>query len=213
MIFILMTSEFMRLYLFCVLAKLLLNVVLTIIIWFSGWTKKHQRAWKESWNKRAADMLGQSTIWFESTIRKHRENHFFLDQMFEERVRKGERLNQNFLISEGMALRIKAERKQNNRSLKEKFRNWRTKRWRKWNCIFSVDNKSIFIQIHLSSIQTVLNSLKFSKTFSLTNFSHIYFVSSYSVIQLNLLVKIFLMNYQIHDYPWEAKSKFWKWPH
>ena len=23
-------------------------------------------------------MLGQSTIWFESTIRKHRENHFFL---------------------------------------------------------------------------------------------------------------------------------------
>ena len=23
-------------------------------------------------------MLGQSTIWFESTIRKHRENRFFL---------------------------------------------------------------------------------------------------------------------------------------
>ena len=39
---------------------------------------------------------------------------FFLDQMFEERVRKGEGLNQNLLITEGIALRIKPERKQNN---------------------------------------------------------------------------------------------------
>lgn len=38
---------------------------------------KHQKEWKKRWNKRAADILGQSTIWFESTMRKHRENHFF----------------------------------------------------------------------------------------------------------------------------------------
>ena len=36
------------------------------------------REWKERWNKRTADMLGQSTIWFASTVRNHRENHFFL---------------------------------------------------------------------------------------------------------------------------------------
>ena len=49
-------------------------------------------------------MLRQATIWFESTIRKHRETIFSLDQMFKEKVRKGERLNQNLLITDGIAL-------------------------------------------------------------------------------------------------------------
>ena len=51
---------------------------------------------------------------------------------------------------------------------------------------------------------------KFSKTFSQTNLWPIYFVCSYSVIQLNLVVKIISRDYQIHDYNWEAKSKFSK---
>ena len=34
----------------------------------------------EKKDERTADMLRESTLWFESTIRKHRENHFFLRQ-------------------------------------------------------------------------------------------------------------------------------------
>ena len=53
-------------------------------------------------------MLGQLTIWFESTIRKHRENHFFLRSNVQEEG-KGDRLNQNLLINEGIALKDKSK--------------------------------------------------------------------------------------------------------
>ena len=33
---------------------------------------------KRKIKQRTADMLRQSTIWFESAIKNHRENHFFL---------------------------------------------------------------------------------------------------------------------------------------
>ena len=37
-------------------------------------------------------MLGQSTIWFESTIRKHRENHFFLRPDVQEEGKEGRQI-------------------------------------------------------------------------------------------------------------------------
>ena len=56
-------------------------------------------------------MVGQSTIWFESTIRKHTENCFFLRPDVRGGESKGERLNQNLLITESIALKDKSKEK------------------------------------------------------------------------------------------------------
>ena len=160
MIFILITSEFMRstqnyqllrkLYLFWVMDKLLLNVVLTIINddivvagrFIKSHLKIHQaqpdalvidqkmvRSFKSAWrtynihlgnikqNEKNDETKEQLTCLDNhlSGLRVQSESIvktiFSLDQMFEEKARKGESLNQNLLITEGIALKDKSKEK------------------------------------------------------------------------------------------------------
>ena len=55
-------------------------------------------------------MLGQSTIWLRVQSESIEKTIFSLDQIFEE-VRTGEILNQNLLITEGIALKDKSKQK------------------------------------------------------------------------------------------------------